>query len=216
LKVPPVINQFTHTVDKSTAQSLFTFLEKYSPESKKQKKARLLHKAKTAGSADAKPVETKKPKNIKFGLNHITALIEQKKAKLVVIAHDVDPLELVIWLPTLCRKKGIPYVIVKGKARLGKVVHKKTATALAVVDVDQKDQKDLANFVQKANDNFNERYSQHMKMEGGGVMGYKHNMRTAMDERRRAKEKKFAENQQQQKQKQSQPPPQQPPAPTTQ
>ena len=46
----------------------------------------------------------------------------QGKAQLVVIAHDVDPIELVIWLPALCRKMGIPYCIVKGKARLGQVL----------------------------------------------------------------------------------------------
>jgi len=45
-----------------------------------------------------------KPKVLKFGLNHVTTLIENKKAKMVVIAHDVDPIELVLWLPQLCRK----------------------------------------------------------------------------------------------------------------
>ena len=39
----------------------------------------------------------------------------------MVIAHDVDPIELVVWLPALCRKMEIPYCIVKGKARLGAV-----------------------------------------------------------------------------------------------
>jgi len=34
-----------------------------------------------------------------------------------VISHDVDPIELVVWLPALCRKMGIPYCIVKSKAR---------------------------------------------------------------------------------------------------
>lgn len=80
-----------------------------------------------------------KPKNIKFGLNHITTLIESKKAKLVIIAHDVDPVELVVWLPALCRKMDIPYCIVKGKARLGTLVHKKTATALAITEVTKED-----------------------------------------------------------------------------
>jgi large subunit ribosomal protein L7Ae len=32
-------------------------------------------------------------------LNHVTTLIENKKAKLVVIANDVDPIELVLWMP---------------------------------------------------------------------------------------------------------------------
>jgi large subunit ribosomal protein L7Ae len=36
---------------------------------------------------------------LKYGLNHITTLIENKEAKLVVIAYDVDPIELVVWLP---------------------------------------------------------------------------------------------------------------------
>lgn len=39
-----------------------------------------------------------------------------------MIAHDVDPIELVVWLPALCRKMEIPYCIVKGKARLGTVI----------------------------------------------------------------------------------------------
>lgn len=52
---------------------------------------------------------------IKFGLKHVTTLIEEQKASLVVIAHDVNPIELVVWLPALCRKMGIPYCIMKGR-----------------------------------------------------------------------------------------------------
>jgi Ribosomal protein L7Ae/L30e/S12e/Gadd45 family len=37
---------------------------------------------------------------------------EPKNPALVVIAHDVDPIELVIFLPALCRKMGVPYGIV--------------------------------------------------------------------------------------------------------
>ncbi|KAG0019680.1 60S ribosomal protein L8B, partial [Podila clonocystis] len=65
--------------------------------------------------------DTKKPFVVKYGINHITALVEAKKASLVVIADDVDPIEVVVWLPALCRKMGVPYCIVKGKARLGTV-----------------------------------------------------------------------------------------------
>ena len=36
-----------------------------------------------------------------------------------MIAHDVNPIELVVWLPALCRKMGVPYCIIKGKVRLG-------------------------------------------------------------------------------------------------
>jgi len=110
---------------------------------------------------------------VKFGIKHITALVMSKKAKLLVIAHDVDPIELVIWLPALCRKMGVPYVIVKGKARLGQVVHKKTATALALVNVNKEDQSDLAQLVAHAKENYNEKYDDTRKVYGGGVLGAK-------------------------------------------
>ena len=90
---------------------------------------------------------------VKYGLNHIVALIEAKKAALVVIAHDVDPIELVVFLPALCRKMGIPYVIVKGKARLGTVVHKKTSAVVALQEVRSEDQRDLATIVSAAKAN---------------------------------------------------------------
>ena len=48
-------------------------------------------KAKAEG---AKLDTPKKPLQLKYGLNHITALVEQKKTSLVVIAHDVDPIEV--------------------------------------------------------------------------------------------------------------------------
>merc|ERR1719231_1954005 len=108
LKVPPAINQFSKTLDKNQASNLFRLLSKYRPESVAEKKERLV---KTA-EAEAKSQDVakgSKPKNIKYGLNHITELVESKKAKLVVIAHDVDPIELVVWLPALCRKMGVPY-----------------------------------------------------------------------------------------------------------
>jgi ribosomal protein L7Ae-like RNA K-turn-binding protein len=97
--------------------------------------------------------DTKKPLYVKFGLNHTVALIEAKKASLVVIAHDVDPIELVVFLPALCRKMGVPYVIVKGKARLGTVVHKKTAAVLALQDVKSEDTRELATIVSAAKAN---------------------------------------------------------------
>jgi len=74
--------------------------------------------------------KAKKPNTIKYGVNHVTALVESNAAKLVIIAHDVDPLEIVMWLPALCRSKHVPYVIVKGKAQLGALVGKKNCCSL--------------------------------------------------------------------------------------
>ena len=59
---------------------------------------------------------------LSVGVNRVTTQVEKKKAQLVVIAHDVDPIEIVLFLPTLCRRMGIPYCIVKGKSRLGRLV----------------------------------------------------------------------------------------------
>ena len=50
----------------------------------------------------------------------MTKLIEDKKAKLVVIANNVEPLEMIVWLPQLCKKMNIPYCFVESKAALGR------------------------------------------------------------------------------------------------
>ena len=107
-----------------TASSLLKLLAKYSPETKKDKKVRLQKEAETkVADSAAKAKKGPKPIVLKFGLNHVTELVESEKAKLVIIAHDVDPIEMMVFLPALCRKKGIPFAFVKGKARLGKLVH---------------------------------------------------------------------------------------------
>ena len=103
-----------------------------------------------------KTVQKTRPFHLKFGLNHVTKLIEEKKAKLVVIASNVDPIELVVWLPTLCRKMDIPYCFVKGKARLGQLVHQKNAAAVVLTDVRKEDEGDLANLASAFRTNFNE------------------------------------------------------------
>ncbi|KAF9527871.1 60S ribosomal protein L8 [Crepidotus variabilis] len=172
LKVPPAIAQFSHTLDKNTATQLFKLLNKYRPETKQEKKTRL-EAAAASAAADKEKAKDKKPIYVKFGLNHIVALIEAKKAALVVIAHDVDPIELVVFLPALCRKMGVPYVIVKGKARLGTVVHKKTAAVLALQEVKSEDNRDLSTIVSAAKANFTDKYDEQRRQWGGGIRGNK-------------------------------------------
>jgi large subunit ribosomal protein L7Ae len=141
LKVPPALHRFSKTLDKSTATTLFKMLLKYRPEDKAAKKERLLKEAEARQAGQQ--TDKKKPVVVKYGLNHITTLVEEGKAQLVIIAHDVDPIELVVWLPALCKRMNVPYVIVKGKARLGQVVHKKNATALALTGVKSEDQREF-------------------------------------------------------------------------
>ena len=127
LKVPPAIAQFTHVLDRNTAAQTFKLLNKYRPETKAEKKERLTKEATAISEGKKKEDVSDKPFVAKMGLNHIVGLVENKKAGLVLIANDVDPIELVVFLPALCRKMGVPYAIVKGKARLGTVVHKKVS-----------------------------------------------------------------------------------------
>merc|ERR1712212_510123 len=186
LKVPPSINQFTQTLDQQTATQLFKLLHKYRPETKAEKKGRLTQLAER--KAAGKPDTEKKPVVIKYGINHITKLIESKKAKLVCIAHDVDPIEIVVWLPALCRKMGVPYCIVKGKARLGKLVHKKTATAVALTNVKPEDRHSLEKISEAVKTNYNDRVDEIRRHWGGGIMGNKSQARDAKAEKAKQKE----------------------------
>jgi len=78
-----------------SAKSLFRILDKYKPETRAAKKARLRSKAegKVKGKDDA-PAPSKRLVALKQGANAVTRAVEQKKAQLVVIAHDVEPLEV--------------------------------------------------------------------------------------------------------------------------
>lgn len=66
------------------ATNLFKLLLKYRPEDKKEKKERLL--AQAEAEKDGKPLETKKPVVVKFGINHVTYLVEQARPRAAVLA----------------------------------------------------------------------------------------------------------------------------------
>lgn len=56
---------------------------------------------------------------VKKGTNETTKAIERGIAKLVVIAEDVEPPEVVAHLPLLCEERNIPYVFVPTKGQMG-------------------------------------------------------------------------------------------------
>jgi len=56
---------------------------------------------------------------IKKGTNEVTKMIEKGKAKLVVVAQDVSPKEIVMHIPMLCKEKKILCIEVPSKEELG-------------------------------------------------------------------------------------------------
>merc|ERR1712108_133832 len=122
------------------------------------------------------------------GVNTVTTLVEEKKAQLVVIANDVDPIELVLFLPALCRKMGVPYCIVKNKARLGRVCRRKTTSCLAITQVESGDRSSLSKLVETVKTNYNERGEEIKKHWGGGSLGSKSSAKVAKIEKAKLKE----------------------------
>ena len=56
---------------------------------------------------------------IKKGTNEVTKAVERSVAKLVVIAQDTQPEEVIMHLPMLCEEKSIPCIPVSTKTELG-------------------------------------------------------------------------------------------------
>ncbi|MFZ8793425.1 MAG: 50S ribosomal protein L7Ae [Acidilobaceae archaeon] len=72
---------------------------------------------------------------VKRGVNETTKAVERGLAKLVVIAVDVDPPEIVAHLPYLCDERKIPYVYVPSKKRLGEAAGiEVSASSIAVIE----------------------------------------------------------------------------------
>ncbi len=71
---------------------------------------------------------------IKKGANEVTKAVERGVAKLVAIANDVTPTEIVMHLPLLCKEKGITCVEVGSKNDLGAAAGLSIGTtAIAVI-----------------------------------------------------------------------------------
>ncbi|WP_048162987.1 50S ribosomal protein L7Ae [Thermogladius calderae] len=80
---------------------------------------------------------------IRKGTNETTKAVERGQAKLVLIAEDVDPPEIVAHLPALCDEKKIPYIYVPSKQKLGQAAGIEVAAASAAI-IDFGGAKDLA------------------------------------------------------------------------
>jgi large subunit ribosomal protein L7Ae len=92
-----------------------------------------------AENSDSKALEAielaKKTGKIKKGINEVTKAVERGKAKLVVIAKDVNPPEITMHLPALCEEKGAILVEVAKREDLGAAAGLGVpTTAIAIVE----------------------------------------------------------------------------------
>ena len=78
--------------------------------------------------------KAKESGKLRIGANEVTKAVERAQAKLVVVAADVSPAEIVAHFPGLCKEMKIIFVKVGTKAELGSAVGIKTTTAIAVID----------------------------------------------------------------------------------
>ncbi|KAE8720167.1 60S ribosomal protein L7a [Hibiscus syriacus] len=178
LKVPPALNQFTKTLDKNLGTlnlhlflSLFYSLSAFLPSPFCFKQSGI-----NLGSF------------FYYHSNKFVQIAPQNKAQLVVIAHDVDPIELVVWLPALCRKMEVPYCIVQGEITFGIDCPQENCIVLCLTTVKNEDKLDFSKILEAIKANFNDKYDEYRKKWGGGIMGSKSQARTKAKEKLLAKE----------------------------
>jgi large subunit ribosomal protein L7Ae len=71
---------------------------------------------------------------IRKGTNEATKSIERGRAKLVVVAENVEPPEIVAHLPLLCDERKAPYVYVPEKQMLGQSAGLLVGSAAAAIE----------------------------------------------------------------------------------
>jgi len=89
---------------------------------------------------------------VKKGTNEVTKVIEKGTAKLVVIATDTQPPEVIMHLPGLSDDKKIPFVYVDSRKELGAAAGLEVPTAsIAVIDAGEA-KKTLQDLADQIND----------------------------------------------------------------
>ena len=66
---------------------------------------------------------------------------------------------------------GVPYYIIKGKAWLGHLVHRKTCSTASFPEANSEDKGALAMLVKAIGTNYNNRYDEICHRWGGSVLG---------------------------------------------
>lgn len=93
--------------------------------------------------------KAKKNGKIRVGSNEVTKAIERGNAKLVMIAQDVSPPELVMHLPIICSEKNIPFTFVQTKKELGEKAGLKVGTSSIAIVSEGDAKKDIEDLSKK-------------------------------------------------------------------
>jgi len=107
------------------------------PETLQKKVIEVVDLAKTGGG------------KVRIGVNEVTKAVERSKAKLVVMAEDVDPPEIMIHIPIICKEREIPYVYIKTKDELGKAASLRVPTSSVAITEEGKAKKVLEEVVKE-------------------------------------------------------------------
>lgn len=67
-------------------------------------------------------------------MNEVTKSIERVQAKLVVMAEDVSPPEILFHIPLLCEEKSIPYAYLSTKKELGNTVRINVSSSAIAIE----------------------------------------------------------------------------------
>ncbi len=96
--------------------------------------------------------KVRKNGKVRIGSNEVTKAIERGTAKLVLIAQDVSPPEIVMHLPILCAEKNIPFSYVHSKKELGEKIGLKVGTSSAVIVTEGDAKKEIEDLAKKLSD----------------------------------------------------------------
>jgi len=86
---------------------------------------------------------------ISKGANEVTKQVERGQAKLVVMAEDVSPEEILAHMPILCEEKKIPYTYVPTKDELGTAAGLHVSTTAVAITNPGKDKAGIENISKK-------------------------------------------------------------------
>lgn len=89
---------------------------------------------------------------IRKGVNEVTKAVEKGTAKLVILADDVQPPEILMHLPMLCDEKNIPYLCVSGKEAVGGACGLRVPTASGCIVDEGKAKDSVSEIIEKLNE----------------------------------------------------------------